>query len=99
MDGGAVLELLVIACALLVLVSAVAWHAVDTLWTRRLMTRRTVLVQLRSGHAVKGLLWKRSGRTVVVKGAELFEPGADPVKLSGPVVLDRDAVEWIQVDG
>ncbi len=97
MDGGAVLQTLVLSLGLLALVGAVAWHAIDTLWARRLVARREVLVQLRSGAAMQGTLWSRHGRTVVLKGAQLFEPGADPKSMDGAVVLDRDTVDWIQV--
>jgi hypothetical protein len=90
------MELLVIACALLVLVSAVAWHAVDTLWARRLMVRRRVLVQLRTGAAIEGTLWATRGRKTVLRGAQLHEPGAEPQPMDGTVVLDRDSVDWIQ---
>jgi hypothetical protein len=99
MDGGAVLQLTVIAVALLALVGVVAWHVVDTMWSRRLMVRREVLVQLRSGSAVKGALWARKGRTLVLKSATLLEPGAEAVSMDGDVVLDRDVVDWVQVAG
>lgn len=100
MDGGAVVQLVVIACALLVLVGCVVWHAVDTLWARRLVVRRRVLVQLRTGSAVEGVLWATRGRKTVLRGAQLHEPGADkPQPMDGTVVLDRDSVDWIQAAG
>lgn len=92
-------ELLVIACALLALVGCVAWHAIDTLWARRLMVRREVLVQLRSGNAARGTLWARRGRTLVLKGATLFEPGVDPRETDGDLVVDRGQVDFVQVLG
>lgn len=93
------MQTLVLTLGVLAIVGAVAWHAVDTLWSRRLVARRTVLVQLRSGAAMQGTLWSRHGRTVVLKGATLLEPGADKVAMDGAVVLDRDTVDWIQIAG
>lgn len=97
MDGGAVLQTLVLTLGVLVLVAAVGWHAIDTLWSRRLMVRREVLVQLLSGRAVRGVLWARKGRSLVLKSATLLEPGSDPVPMDGDVVLDRGAVDYVQV--
>lgn len=89
-------ELVVMALALAVLAAGVLVHLIDVLWARRLMTRRRVLVQLRSGNAVVGTLWVRRGRTLVLKSAELLEPSADPTKMDGDVIVDRDQVEFVQ---
>ncbi len=85
--------------AALFLCGAVAWHAVDVLGSRRLMTRKKVLVNLRSGNAMTGVMWSRRGRHLVLKSAQLIEPGADAVPMDGDVVLDRDQVEFVQVAG
>lgn len=92
------IELVVLAVAALFLVAAVAWHAVDVIGVRRLTTRKRVLVNLRSGRAMTGVLWSRKGRTLVLKSAELIE-GVDPVPMDGDVVIDRDQVEYVQVAG
>jgi hypothetical protein len=93
------MELVVIAVALLALVAAVVWHAVDTLWARRLVVRREVLVQLLSGNAVRGVLWASKARRLVIKSATLFEPGADPKAMDGDVVVERGNVDYVQVLG
>lgn len=93
------IELVVIAVALMVLCAAVVWHGIDVVWSRRLMVRRRVLVNLQSGKAINGVLWTRRGRTLVLRDAELLEAGNAPVPLDGDVVLDRDAVEIVQVAG
>lgn len=93
------MELVVILIACLVLVAAVAWHAVDVLGTRRLMTRKRVLVNLRSGRAVTGVMWSSRGRHLVLKSAELIEPGMESTQMDGDVVVDRDQVEFVQVAG
>lgn len=93
------MELVVITVAALFIAGAVAWHGVDVLGTRRLATRKKVLVSLHSGRAVTGILWARRGRSLVLKSAEMLEPGADPVPLDGDLVLDREQVEYMQVAG
>lgn len=92
-------QFIVLTLASLALVGAVAWHLIDIAWARRLAFRRRVLVSLRSGSAVTGVLWARRGRTLVLKSAELLEPGSAAVPMDGDVVLDRDQVEYVQVAG
>jgi hypothetical protein len=84
---------------LAILAAAIIWHTVDVMWSRRLMVRRRVLVNLRSGRAVTGTLWVRRGRLLVLKSAQLLEPGAEPVSMDGDVILDRDQVDFVQAAG
>lgn len=93
------MEFVVLALGMLVIAAGVVVHLFDQVWQRRLMVRRRVLVQLRSGRAVNGVLWQRRGRSLVLKSAELFEPGSDPTPMDGDVVLDREQVEFVQVSG
>ena len=93
------MELVVLILGVVFLVASVAWHAVDVLASRRLAVRKHVLVSLRSDRAVTGVLWARRGRFLVLKSAEMHEPGANPVPLDGDLVLDRDQVEYVQVTG
>lgn len=93
------IELVVLALGVLVIAGGVTVHVVDTVWARRLIVRRRVLVNLRSGKAITGVLWARRGRTLVLKSAELLEPGSAPVQLDGDVILDRDQVEFVQAAG
>lgn len=93
------MDLIVLTVCVLGIAGAVAWHALDLFATRRLATRKRVLVSLRSGSAVTGVLWARKGRSLVLKSAELLEPGTEPVPLDGELVLDRDQVDYMQVAG
>lgn len=89
-----------ITVAGLLIVGAVAWHAVDVFAARRLAARKRVLVALRDGSAVTGLLWTRKGRALVLKSAQLLEPGNDhPVPMDGDLILDREQVVYVQVAG
>lgn len=64
-------------------------------WKRLLS--EDILVQLHSGKAFRGVLWDRSGDFLVLRGAELFEPGLDPVPVDGEVVIHRAEVEYFQI--
>jgi hypothetical protein len=91
-----VIQLVVLALGVFAIAAAVAWHLIDVFWSRRLVTRRRVLVQLDTGRAVVGTLWTTKAHRVVVKGAELFEPGTEPTRMDGDVVIERARVEYIQ---
>ena len=93
------MELVVLALGVLVIAAGVVWHLVDLAWSRRLVLRRRVLVQLDTGRAVVGTLWSTKAGRVVVKDAELFESGSEPTKMDGDVVVERARVEYIQAVG
>lgn len=93
------IELVVLALGVLVIAGGVAWHIVDLAWSRRLVVRRRVLVQLDTGRAVVGTLWSTKANRVVIKSAELFEPGSEPTRMDGDVVIERARVEYIQAVG
>lgn len=90
-------QLIVLTIASAVLVAAIVLHGIDVFWSRRLMVRKRVLVSLRSGNALTGVLWQRRGRLLVLKSASLHEPGAAPAVIDGDVVVDRAQVEHVQV--
>ncbi len=93
------MELVVLTVAVLCIAGALIWHGLDLFSARRLAARKRVLVSLRSGRAVTGVLWTQRGRSLVLKSAELLEPGSEAVPMDGDLLLDRDQVEWVQVAG
>lgn len=92
-------ELVVLAVGMAAIVGAVGWHLTELVWARRVMIRRRVLVNLTSGQAVNGVLWARRGRLLVLKDAQLLEPGAEPTAMDGDVVIGRERVEFVQAVG
>lgn len=93
------IELVVLALGVCVIAAGVVWHVLDLVWSRRLVVRRRVLVQLDTGRAVVGTLWSTKAHRVVVRAAELFEPGSEPTRMDGDVVIERARVEYIQAVG
>lgn len=77
----------------LVALGAAGWTLYDR---RRFLLRRRVVVNLRTGKAVEGVLVDRRGDLLVLKSARLLEPGAAPVVVDGDVVIERRNVDFVQ---
>lgn len=92
-------ELIVVTAGVLILLAGVAVHLWDRVGAQRLMIRRRVLVQLHSGRAFTGVLYRRRGRLVVLKAAEMLEPNNQPTPMDGDVILDRGEIEYVQAAG
>lgn len=90
-ESAALLVVVVVAVAL------AAWFAVERVAANRLAVRDRVVVNLLTGQAVKGVLWARRGRYLVLRDAELYEPGnVRPNAMDGETIVDRDQVLLVQ---
>lgn len=89
-------ELVVLLAAALFLLVGVGVHVLDRVGAQRLVIRRRVLVQLHSGRAFTGVLYRRRGRLIVLKSAEMLEPNNQPTPMDGDVILDRGEIEYVQ---
>lgn len=65
---------------------------------RRLVVHRPVLVNLRSGRAVSGVVVAQDGPLIQLKSAKVHEPGGDNagVAVDGSIVIERDQIDFIQ---
>lgn len=61
------------------------------------LVRRKVVVNVDTGQAFEGILWKRSGPLLILRNTTLHERGAQPQPIDGEVVVERHHVEFIQV--
>lgn len=66
---------------------------------RRFVVHRRVVVNLRSGRAIEGVVVERDGPLLVVADARVHEPGADAQAMDGRVVIERDQIDFIQALG
>ena len=69
-------------------------------WTspyKRLTYTKRCLVNLKSGTAFRGYLTGAPGSVIVLKGATILEPGAEPVEVSGEVLIEKANIEFIQI--
>lgn len=58
--------------------------------------RRTVVVNLVTGSALQGVLWRKSGPLLVLREAAYLQAGQEPQAGMGEVIIERDKVEFIQ---
>lgn len=58
-----------------------------------------MIVNLKSGEAIRGILTTQRGPLIEVRQAELLERGRPPVPLDGSVVIERTHVTFVQVVG
>jgi small nuclear ribonucleoprotein (snRNP)-like protein len=64
---------------------------------RRNVVRHLVIVNMKTGRAFRGILWKQAGSLLVLRNAEMLEPNRPPVPVDGQVVIERTEVEFIQM--
>lgn len=93
------MQLAILAAVVLLLVLAATWYGAEEFRDRRIAPRRRVVVNLVDDQAVTGILWRRHRRLVVLRSAELVQPGREPVGMDGDVVIERDRIHWVQIVG
>ncbi|MEV4902363.1 hypothetical protein AB0K08_13600 [Citricoccus sp. NPDC055426] len=66
----------------------------DRSWSA--LTGRRVIVNLKAGTAVDGVLVARQGPLLMIREAVLHGDSDQPVPLDGEVVIERSEVEYLQ---
>ncbi len=56
-----------------------------------------MIVNLKSGEALSGVLWQTRGRWYTLKNAALLTAGQKPTPIDGEAVIDRSNISFIQV--
>lgn len=59
--------------------------------------RQTVIVNLKTGRSLRGVLWQRTAGFLVLKQAALLRPRESPLPMDGEVLVPFDDVEFMQV--
>lgn len=59
---------------------------------------RTLIVNLKTGHAFRGVLWSESRDLLVLRNAQLHAHG-DTTAVDGEVVIERANIDFIQAVG
>lgn len=85
---------LVLAVALAAAAGA-GWLLYAAPW--RLVRARRVVVNLRSGQAIEGLLVRQSGPLLFIAEARLHEGGGNPAPIDGQAVIERQTIDFIQI--
>lgn len=65
-------------------------------------TLERVIINLKTGTALKGLLYKHAGRYIVLREVDLLQSfgkptGAKPVPVDGEVLVNQADIDFIQV--
>lgn len=90
-----VIAVVVVALAVAVgIFSGHSWWSERRAW-RSLVARR-VVVNLKNGAAVDGVLVARQGPLLRVREAVLHGGSDDPAPLDGEIVIERSEVEYLQ---
>lgn len=61
--------------------------------------RDKVIVSLKTGNGVSGVLIRRRGGFLLLKAASLHEPGREPVVMDGEVFVAVRDIDYIQRPG
>lgn len=64
---------------------------------RRVALYRRVLVNLKTGNAVRGVLVEQAGGLLMLKASEYLEVGREPVPVDGEVLVELGNVDFVQV--
>lgn len=63
---------------------------------KRVVLHRRIVVNLDTGRSFDGVLWAEEGDLIVLRDANLHDPGQEPVPLDGEIVISRARVEFVQ---
>ncbi|MFD6070622.1 hypothetical protein [Amycolatopsis lurida] len=66
---------------------------------RTLAVRKRVVVNLIDDQALTGVLWRRHRDLLVLRSVQLMQPGREPIRMDGDVVIERDRINWVQIVG
>jgi small nuclear ribonucleoprotein (snRNP)-like protein len=58
---------------------------------------RTVIVNLKSGTAFRGVVWRKRGSFVILRNAEILKDKAGGSRIDGEVLVERSDIDFIQV--
>lgn len=56
-----------------------------------------MIVNLRTGKAIEGVLTRKAGPLLELRQAKLHEPGRPPLPMDGTIVVERSNVDFTQV--
>jgi hypothetical protein len=82
--------------AVLLLAAAAAVYLLRPWWAWRPLLARRVVVNLKTGRAISGVLVRRAGDLLFIRDAVALEPGAEPAAADGEAVVARADIDFIQ---
>ena len=67
------------------------------MFNRRTLVNRSVLVNLVSGNAIRGVCVHETDRALVLRGATVHQIDAEPAAADGEILIDRINVDFVQL--
>ena len=58
---------------------------------------RKIIVNTKTGKAFRGVLWRKRGRYLVLREAELLKPSGETTPMDGELLIFRNNVDFLQV--
>jgi small nuclear ribonucleoprotein (snRNP)-like protein len=66
---------------------------------KKFLYAKRCIVNLKTDKAFRGYMLSENNNIILLKNAELIEPGLEPVSVSGEIVIDKNNIDFIQVIG
>lgn len=64
---------------------------------KKLVVLRRVMINLKSGRAISGVVTASRGSLLEVKDATVHEPGSTPAAVDGSIVVDKAEIDFTQL--
>jgi len=90
------LQVLVVALVGLAAVLAIVRMATDWAYSWRTLVAQRVVINLKSGRGLDGLLVRKAGDLLFLRNATALEPGSTPQAVDGEAVIQKRDVDFIQ---
>jgi hypothetical protein len=92
----AALEITVIVLVGLAAVLAIARLVMGWAYSWRTLVARRVVINLKSGRGLDGLLVRKAGDLLFLRNATALEAGTAPAVIDGEAVIQRSDIDFIQ---
>jgi len=66
---------------------------------KKFLYSKRCIINLKTDKAFRGYLLNENKTIVLLKNAELIEPGLEPVYISGEIVIEKNNIDFIQIIG
>jgi hypothetical protein len=91
-----ILQVAVVILVGLAAALAIVRLVMDWVYSWRSLVARRVVINLKTGRGLDGLLVRKSGDLLFLRNATALEPGSAPAPIDGETVVQRQDVDFIQ---
>lgn len=91
-----ILQVAVVVLVGLAALLAVVRMVLDWAFSWRTLVARRVVINLKTGRGLDGLLVRKAGDLLFLREATALEPGSAPAPIDGETVVQRQDIDFIQ---